>query len=465
MRIDSSFVQGKMKDKMVGIAKNVEKIGRDDPRRIVHSAKVGVALTLNSLFYYYNPLYEGFGQYGIWALLTVMAVFEFTVGATLSKGLNRASATLLAAAMGVGAKYLGDLSGDKAEPVVLGILVYILAAILSFTRFFPGIKTKYDYGVVIFILTFSMVAVSGYRTEQIIQFAHQRLSTVAIGGVTCLLISVLVCPAWAGEDLQDLIAANIENLGKSLEGFGSAYFRVLEGEGGGMEAFLQDYKSAFNSKATEDSLAVFAWWEFGHGKFTFGHPWEEYLKVGGLTRECASHLQALSSYFNTTDDDEATLLTFKSKIEEPCTRMCFQSTHALKAISLTIKTMEHPSPAIQDHLRNSRAAINDLKVLIRSSSLSTELLFQIIPCAAVTSILIHIVDCVDKISKSVEDLSEKAGFKKPKEKSPSPAPEEQQEPPQQQLLHSGTIRPVSEENKVEVVAITIDYTHHQNYVE
>ena len=85
-------------------------------------------------------------------------------------------------------------------------------------RFIPGIKRKYDYGVMIFILTFTMVTVSGYRTEQIIQFARQRLSTVAIGGVTCLLISVLVCPAWAGEDLQDLIAANIENLGKSLEG-------------------------------------------------------------------------------------------------------------------------------------------------------------------------------------------------------------------------------------------------------
>nr|GMD44561.1 aluminum-activated malate transporter 8-like [Ipomoea batatas] len=218
MGIDSSSVLGKMKDKVVEIAKNVEKIGRDDPRKIVHSAKVGVALTLNSLFYYYDPLYEGFGQSGIWALLTVVFVFEFTVGATLSKGLNRASATLLAAAMGVGAKYLGDLSGDKGEPVVLGILVFILAAILTFIRFIPGIKTKYDYGVVIFILTFSMVTVSGYRTEQIIQFAHQRLSTVAIGGVTCILISVLVCPAWAGEDLQNLIAANIEKLGNSLEG-------------------------------------------------------------------------------------------------------------------------------------------------------------------------------------------------------------------------------------------------------
>nr|GLL35307.1 aluminum-activated malate transporter 8-like isoform X5 [Ipomoea trifida] len=144
--------------------------------------------------------------------------------------------------------------------------------------------------------------------------------------------------------------------------------------------------------------------------------------------------------------------------------MCFESTQALKAISLAIKTTEHPSPAIQDHLRNSRAAIDDLEVVFRSSSLlSTEQrLFDIIPYVAVISILIDIVDCVDKISKSVDELSKKAGFKKPTEKSPSPAPEEQrQQPPQQQLPHRGTVTPVNEEIKVEVVAITIDYTHHQ----
>nr|GMD47815.1 aluminum-activated malate transporter 8-like [Ipomoea batatas] len=462
MGIDSSSVLGKMKDKVVEIAKNVEKIGRDDPRKIVHSAKVGVALTLNSLFYYYDPLYEGFGQSGIWALLTVVFVFEFTVGATLSKGLNRASATLLAAAMGVGAKYLGDLSGDKGEPVVLGILVFILAAILTFIRFIPGIKTKYDYGVVIFILTFSMVTVSGYRTEQIIQFAHQRLSTVAIGGVTCILISVLVCPAWAGEDLQNLIAANIEKLGNSLEGFGSAYFRFPEAEGeesGRAKAlFPQDYKSAFNSKASEDSLDLSIGWEFGHGEFKFGHPWKEYLKVGGLGRECASHLLVLSGYLNADEDDlkTQTLLSFKSKIQEPCTRMCSESSQALKDISSAMKTMAQPSPEIQDHLRNSRAAINDLEVVFRSSSLSTELLSEIIPCAAVMSILIDIVNCVDKISKSVDELSEKAGFKKPKAKSFSPPP---LEAPQQQLIHRGIVTPVNEDSpEGEVVAVTIDET-------
>nr|GMD46302.1 aluminum-activated malate transporter 8-like [Ipomoea batatas] len=435
MGIGSPSLLGKMKDKAVEMVKNAEKIGRDDPRRILHSVKVGVALTLNSLFYYYNPLYDGFGPSGIWALVSVILVFEFTVGATLSKCLNMSFAALLAGAMGVGAKYLGDLCGDKGEPVVLGILVFVLASILTFMRFIPGIKTKYDHGVLISILIFSLVTVSGYRTEQIIQFAHQRLSAVAIGGVTCILISVLVCPAWAGEDLQNLIAANIEKLGKSLEGFGNAYFRFpkVEGEESGSTEkalFPQDYKSAFNSKASEESLATFAWWEFGHGEFKFRHPWKQYLKVGVIARECASHLQALSGYLNTGDDQavQTLLLSFKSKIQEPCTRMCSESTQALKDISSAIKTMGQPSPAIQDHLRNSRAAINDLEVVFRSSSLSTEQFFEIIPCAAVTSILIDIVNCVDKISKSVDELSEKAGFKKPKEKSPSPPPESEDSP-------------------------------------
>ena len=50
--------------------------------------------------------------------------------------------------------------------------------------FFPNVKRKYDYGVLIFILTFSLMAVSGYQIGQILKLAHQRLSTVPIGGAT-----------------------------------------------------------------------------------------------------------------------------------------------------------------------------------------------------------------------------------------------------------------------------------------
>ena len=92
------------------------------------------------------------------------------------------------------------------------------ATISTFLRFFPKIKSRYDYGMLIFILTFSMISVSGYRDDEILEFAHKRLSTISIGGSACVIISTVVCPVWAGEDLHNLIALNIEKLGNFLEG-------------------------------------------------------------------------------------------------------------------------------------------------------------------------------------------------------------------------------------------------------
>lgn len=70
----------KFKDKVTEIASNTKKLGQDDPRRVIHSLKVGLALTLVSLFYYYQPLYNNFGVSAMWAVMTVVVVFEFTVG-------------------------------------------------------------------------------------------------------------------------------------------------------------------------------------------------------------------------------------------------------------------------------------------------------------------------------------------------------------------------------------------------
>ena len=74
-----SFVT-KGKEKCAVMAKNVKQIAEADPRRIIHSLKMGLALTLVSLFYYIRPLYDGFGVSGMWAVLTVVVVFEFSVG-------------------------------------------------------------------------------------------------------------------------------------------------------------------------------------------------------------------------------------------------------------------------------------------------------------------------------------------------------------------------------------------------
>lgn len=55
-------------------------LGVDDPRKFFHCLKVGVALMVVSLFYYMRPLYDGVGGSAIWAVMTVVVVFEYTVG-------------------------------------------------------------------------------------------------------------------------------------------------------------------------------------------------------------------------------------------------------------------------------------------------------------------------------------------------------------------------------------------------
>ncbi|TKY61921.1 Aluminum-activated malate transporter 8 [Spatholobus suberectus] len=432
------------KSKVINFTRSIKKIGKDDPRRVIHSLKVAIALTLVSLFYYSRPLYDGFGVAGMWAVLTVVVVFEFSVGATLSKGLNRGCATLLAGALGVGGQHLATAFGERAEPIVLGILVFILAAGSTFFRFFPKIKARYDYGVVIFILTFCLVTVSGYRVEELFELAHQRLSTILIGAAACMVISIFICPVWAGEDLHKLVASNIEQLANYLEGFEVKYFHCSEDKGKCEKSILEGYKSVLNSKASEESLANLARWEPGHGRFRLRHPWKQYLRIGALTRECAYKIETLNNYLN---PEIQASLEFKCKVQEPCTRMCSESNKALKAISSSIKTMTDPSAA-KIHIENSENAVEDLKVALEIVSLEDTELVAIIPVATVTSILEEITKSVEKIYESVSELSHLAHFESVVEPNVSP-----EKPP---LLHRGIIKPVVDiDNTVDHVEITI----------
>ncbi|KAG6640679.1 hypothetical protein CIPAW_09G021100 [Carya illinoinensis] len=395
--------------KVVEAAKSIKQLGQDDPRRVIHCLKVGLALTLVSLLYYCKPLYEVFGDTGIWAVLTVVMVLEFTVGATISKGLNRGFATLFAGALAIGTEYFSRLFDRKAEPIVLGVLLFFLATTSSFTRFIPRIKARYDYGVMIFILTFSLVSVSGYRTENLLEMAHHRLSTIAIGGATCIIMSVFVCPVWAGKDLHNLTASNLEKLANYLEGFGGEYFQAdpdHEEEGITItaskddKALLQGYKSVLNSKNTEESL-----------------PPPE----------------------------------IRNKIRESSTKMCLELSQALRALVSSIKTMTDPSAA-DPHVKCSKTSINDLKIALEAASeLENVDLLAIIPIASVASILTEIAKCVERISELVHELSLLAYFK-------SAATSDQQEPAGSGL-HRGSVRPVLDDDSDRTITIIVQATN------
>ena len=89
---------------------------------------------------------------------------------------------------------------------------------MSFFRFIPEIKARYDYGLMIFILTFCLVSVSGYRDDEVVHMAFRRLTTIIIGSCTSMIVCILICPVWIGVELHKLVAGNLEKLGNFLEG-------------------------------------------------------------------------------------------------------------------------------------------------------------------------------------------------------------------------------------------------------
>lgn len=91
------------------------------------------------------------------------------------------------------------------------------AAAATFSRFIPTVKANFDYGVTIFILTFSLVAMSGYRVDELLALAQRRVLTVIVGIFICLSVSVVICPVWAGAELHRQIVRNMEKLADSLE--------------------------------------------------------------------------------------------------------------------------------------------------------------------------------------------------------------------------------------------------------
>ncbi|CAL5428547.1 unnamed protein product [Camellia sinensis] len=409
----------KLKAEVVKIARNTKKIGQDDPRRVIHSFKVGLALTLVSLLYYFQPVYNSFGISAMWAVMTVVVVFEFSVGATLGKGINRGLATLVAGGLGVGAHHLASISGKIGEPILIGLFVFLLAAAATFIRFFPKVKARYDYGLLIFILTFSLVCVSGFRNNEILELAHQRLSTVLIGATACVIVSIFVCPVWAGQDLHNLVSLNLETLGSFLEGFGDEYFRTSESEDGKDDkSFLQAYKKVLNSKTSEETLANFAKWEPRHGHFMYCHPWNQYLKIGTLTRQCAYRIEALNGHLNSKTQ---VMPKISEHFQEICIKMSLESGKALKDLALAIKTMTEPC-SVDPHIKNSKTASKRFQSLLELDLWEDLNLLEVIPVATVASLLSDIVVCTEKIAELVHELAtlahfESVDFKETQEKS------------------------------------------------
>ncbi|XP_040376571.1 aluminum-activated malate transporter 10-like [Oryza brachyantha] len=400
--------------KVSGFAKQVWKIGADDPRKPAYGVKVATALTLVSLLYYVRPLYDGVGGTAVWAIMTVVLVFEYTVGGVMYKVLNRLAGTTSGAVLALGTHWIASKSGERLEPFVTGGSVIMLAAAATFSRFIPTVKARFDYGVTVFVMTYSFVAVSGYRVGDLAALVLDRIVTIAIGIIICLAVCGLICPVWAGQELHLLTARNMEKLASSVEACVEDCFAdpAAKRAEAAAAAKSEGYKSVLGAKASEDSQANLARWEPPHGRFGFRHPYHQYTEVGAAMRQCAYCVEALSGCAGASSRRERAPVL----IADACAKVGARCARVLKEASTCVATMT-TSRRLAFAVASLNTAVQELQSDLRAlpSSPAEETaetsLAEDMQLFTVALLLIEIAARIEPVVHAVGTLATLARFK------------------------------------------------------
>ncbi|MED6106925.1 hypothetical protein PIB30_009225 [Stylosanthes scabra] len=238
----------------------------------------------------------------------------------------------------------------------------------TYVRFFPYIKKNYDYGVVIFMLTFNLITLSSFRVENVLKIAHERVYTIAIGCAICLFMSLFVFPNWSAQDLQNSTAFKLQGIADSIQACVDEYFygdteasSENINSSDAEDPIYKGYKAVLDSKSTDETLALHASWEPRHSRYCHRFPWQQYVKVGNVLRHFGYTVVALHGCLRS---EIQTPRSVRVLFKDPCIRVAREVTKALIELSNSIRNRRHCSPEIlSDHLHE---ALQDLNTAIKS---------------------------------------------------------------------------------------------------
>ncbi|CAN6481988.1 unnamed protein product [Victoria cruziana] len=388
----------------------------DDPRKLLHCVKVGCALLLVSLLYLIEPLYEQVGDNAMWAIMTVVVMFEYTAGATLSKGLNRASGTILGGVLGLLVGILAQKIDRKARAACISIFVFVIGAIATRFRFVPTIKKKYDYGIVVFLLTYNLVAVSGHREEQIVRLASDRLAMIAFGFAVTVMISLIVFPVSAGNELHKSLVSKFKNMKVSLDDCIEEFFKDFdEKEKSQTRSTSKSCLSVMHSRSADELMVNFAKWEPWHGRIGKSYPWNKYMQIGDILRQLAASVHTLYSCLESQRQlTNSTKIAFKYPCKELVSEISGTLGELSESIDKTKKCRSHE--LINGQLKAAAiaidAAIADYKwATLRNEGDSKSILeVDMLPVSCLAFVLLEIGEKVQELVKEVEELGDLASF-------------------------------------------------------
>ena len=300
----------------------------------------------------------------------------------------------------------------------------------------PTMKARFDYGVTIFILTYTLVAVGGYRVDEVAFMARHRLTTIAIGAAICFAVCALIFPVWAGKELHDQVARNMDKLAAAVESCVEDYFSEAAGNGPARRALSersQGYRAVLNAKASEDSLANLARWEPAHGNFGFRHPYPLYQKIGAAMSYCAYCVDALAASVGSEAQApphvKKHLAGACAALSRHCAAVLREASGSVASmtrsarLALVVGDMNTAARELRDELRCLAALLEDDDFSDTEHEESTDAagapappLIEVLPLFTAASLLLEICTRAEGVVSAVDNLATTAKFRKADDK-------------------------------------------------